>query len=259
MENSGKLWLEGKKGLIMGVANDRSIAWGISKAAHEAGAELAFTYQGEALEKRVKPLAESIGSDIMIPCDVTDMASMDKAFAEIEAKWGKLDFLLHSIAFAPREDLQGRVLDSSVEGFKTAMDISCHSLIRLARRAEPLMKDGGSILTMSYYGAEKVVDNYNLMGPVKSALEASVRYLAKELGPQGIRINAVSPGPVMTRAASGLSHFDALMEKAATNAPLRSLVSIEQIGETAAFLVSDKSRHITGQTIYVDNGYNTLG
>ena len=184
---------------------------------------------------------------------------MDTLFSEIESKWGRLDFVLHSIAFAPKEDLQGRVIDSSSNGFQQAMDISCHSLIRLAKRAEPLMKDGGSILTMSYYGGEKVVENYNLMGPVKAALEASVRYIAHELGPKGIRVNAISPGPVLTRAASGLSHFDALMEKVAKEAPVHQLVSIEQIGEMAKFLVSDKSLNITGQTIYVDNGYNVLG
>ncbi len=247
------------KGLVVGLANDQSIAWGCIQAFHAQGADLAITWLNDKTRKYIEPLAESISAPIFLPLDVTDEGQMDAVFAAIEKQWGQLDFVLHSIAFAPKEDLQGRVTDSSVDGFKTAMDISCHSLIRLARRAEPLMKDGGSILTMSYYGAEKVIDNYNMMGPVKAALEASVRYLAKELGEKKIRVNALSPGPVKTRAASGLAHFDRLMEKAAENAPIRSLVSIEQIGEAAAFLVSDKAQNITGQTIYIDNGYNTTG
>lgn len=247
------------KGLVVGLANDQSIAWGCIQAFHAQGADLAITWLNDKTRKYIEPLAESISAPIFLPLDVTDEGQMDAVFAAIEKQWGQLDFVLHSIAFAPKEDLQGRVTDSSVDGFKTAMDISCHSLIRLARRAEPLMKDGGSILTMSYYGAEKVIDNYNMMGPVKAALEASVRYLAEELGEKKIRVNALSPGPVKTRAASGLAHFDRLMEKAAENAPIRSLVSIEQIGEAAAFLVSDKAQNITGQTIYIDNGYNTTG
>lgn len=247
------------KGLVVGLANDLSIAWGCVQAFHAQGAELAITYQNEKTRNYIAPLTAQVNAPIFLPLDVTDDAQAEAVFSAITQRWGKLDFLLHSIAFAPKADLQGRVIDSSVEGFKTAMDISCHSLIRLARRAEPLMKDGGSIITMSYYGAEKVVDHYNLMGPVKAALEASVRYLARELGEQRIRVNAVSPGPVKTRAASGLSHFDALMEKAAQTAPIRQLVSIEQVGEAAAFLVSDNAKNITGQTIYVDNGYNTIG
>ncbi len=247
------------KGLVVGLANDQSIAWGCTKAFQEMGAELAITYQNEKAIPYVEPLAKQAGAKIFMPLDVTKEDQMDALFAKIEQEWGQLDFLLHSVAFAPRDDLHGRVVDCSVEGFKLAMDVSCHSLIRLAKRAEPLMKEGGSILTMSYYGSEKVVDNYNMMGPVKAALEASVRYIAKDLGEKNIRVNAVSPGPVMTRAASGLSHFDALMEKAAKNAPLHRLVTIDQVGDACAFLVSDKSRHITGQTIYIDNGYNTLG
>lgn len=247
------------KGLIVGLANDQSIAWGCAQAFRAQGAELAITWLNEKTRQFIEPLAQSVAAPIFLPLDVTDETQMDAVFTAIEKQWGGLDFILHSIAFAPAEDLRGRLTDSSVEGFKAAMDISCHSLIRLARRAEPLMKDGGSILTMSYYGAEKVIDNYNMMGPVKAALEASVRYLAKDLGEKNIRVNALSPGPVKTRAASGLAHFDALMEKAAANAPIRSLVSIEQIGEATAFLVSDKARNITGQTIYVDNGYNTIG
>ncbi len=247
------------KGLIVGLANDQSIAWGCAKAFRAQGADLAITWLNEKTKVFIEPLAQEVSAPIFLPLDVTDETQMDAVFAEIAAQWGKLDFILHSIAFAPREDLQGRITDCSVEGFKTAMDISCHSLIRLARRAEPLMEKGGSILTMSYYGAEKAIENYNLMGPVKAALESSVRYLARDLGVKNIRINVLSPGPVKTRAASGLSHFDALMEKAAAHAPIRSLVSIEQIGEAAAFLVSDRAKNITGQTIYVDNGYNTIG
>ena len=247
------------KGLIVGLANEQSIAWGCAKAFRAQGADLAVTWLNEKTKAFIEPLAQEISAPIFLPLDVTSEEQMDAIFAEITARWGRLDFILHSIAFAPKEDLQGRITDCSVEGFRTAMDISCHSLIRLAKRAEPLMPDGGSLLTMSYYGAEKAIDNYNLMGPVKAALESSVRYLAKDLGEKKIRVNALSPGPVKTRAASGLSHFDTLMEKAVTHAPIRSLVSIEQIGEAAAFLVSDRAKNITGQTIYVDNGYNTLG
>ena len=247
------------KGLVVGLANDQSIAWGCVQAFHALGAEQAITYLNDKTRGYIAPLVAAVNTPIFLPLDVTQPAQMDTLFDAIAARWGKLDFLLHSIAFAPKQDLQGRLLDSSARGFAEAMDISCHSLIRLAQRAEPLMREGGSILTMSYYGAEKVVDHYNLMGPVKAALECAVRYLAKELGPQGIRVNALSPGPVKTRAASGLSHFDALMEKAAQTAPLHQLVSIEQIGKAAAFLVSNDAKHITGQTLYIDNGYNTLG
>jgi enoyl-[acyl-carrier protein] reductase I len=247
------------KGLIVGLANDKSIAWGCVKAFHEQGAELAITYLNEKTKTFIAPLVEQVNAPIFSPLDMTNDAQLDDVFKTIEARWGKLDFLLHSIAFAPQQDLQNPLIDSSAEGFKIAMDISCHSLIRLAKRAVPLMKDGGSILTMSYYGSEKVIENYNLMGPVKAALESSVRYLSKELGSKLIRVNAISPGPVMTRAASGLSHFDELMEKAAKNAPLQQLVSIEQIGHMAAFLASDKAQNITGQVIYVDSGYNVMG
>ena len=247
------------KGLIVGLANEQSIAWGCAQAFRAQGADLAVTWLNEKTKAYIEPLVKSVDAPIFMPLDVTSEAQMDALFSTISEKWGRLDFILHSIAFAPRDDLQGRLLDSSAEGFKIAMDVSCHSLIRLAKRAEPLMPNGGSILTMSYYGAEKVIDHYNLMGPVKSALESSVRYLARELGEQKIRVNALSTGPVKTRAASGLSHFDDLMEKAAQNAPIRSLVSIEQIGEAAAFLVSDRAQNITGQTIYIDNGYNIRG
>ena len=247
------------KGLIIGLANDQSLAWGCARALKAAGAELAVTYQNDKARSHVAPLAEEVGAPIVLPLDVRDAGQTAALFETIGDRWGRLDFLLHSIAFAPKADLHGRVTDSSAEGFATAMDISCHSLVRLAKHAEPLMASGGSILTMSFYGAEKVVPGYGIMGPVKAALEASVRYLATELGPRAIRVNALSTGPVKTRAASGLTHFDDLMAKAAERAPLHQLVTIDQIGEAAAFLLSDKARYISGQTIYVDAGYNTLG
>ncbi|KTD64454.1 enoyl-ACP reductase FabI [Legionella spiritensis] len=251
--------MENKKGLIVGIANEYSIAWGCTKALHEAGGELAITYQNEKTRGYVQPLAEKVSSPIVMPLDVTDKEQFDALFQKIKDRWGRLDFVIHAIAFAPKTDLQGRVVDCSKDGFMMAMDISCHSLIRLAKAAEPLMVDGGSIITMSYYGAEKVVKNYNLMGPVKAALETSVRYLAMELGSKKIRVNAISPGPISTRAASGLADFDTLMEQAAKEAPLHQLVTIEDIGETASFLVSDKAASITGQTLYVDSGYNIKG
>ena len=251
--------LAGKKGLVVGVANDASIAWGCAKAFRDQGAELAITYLNDKAKTYVQPLAERLKAPIFLPLDVTQVHQQIVLFETIAKTWGRLDFLLHSIAFAPKADLQGRVTDSSREGFMTAMDISCHSLIRLVKSAETLMKDGGAVLTMSYYGANKVVTNYNLMGPVKAALEASVRYLAAELGGSQIRVNALSPGPVKTRAASGLADFDELMQKAAEEAPLRQVVTIEQIGEMAAFLVSDRARQVTGQVLYVDAGYNITG
>jgi len=247
------------RGLIVGMANDQSLAFGCAEALRAEGAELAITYQSERARPHVEPLAEALGAAIFQPLDVTVPDQMEALFAEIATRWGSLDFLLHSVAFAPKQDLQGRVVDSSVEGFTKAMDVSCHSLIRLARFAEPLMAGGGSILTMSFYGSEKVVPGYGLMGPVKAALEASVRYLADELGPSAIRVNALSTGPVRTRAASGLSHLDELMRLAADKAPLHQLVTIEQIGHMGAFLLGPKSRFVTGQTIYVDSGYNSVG
>lgn len=248
--------MSGLKGLIVGVANEHSIAWGCANVLHEAGAELALTYQNEKAKSYVHPLAARISSPIFMPFDVTNDAQSEHLFQTIKSTWGRLDFIIHAIAFAPKSDLQGRVIDSSRDGFMVAMDVSCHSLIRLAKAAEPLMTDGGAIITMSYYGAEKVVKNYNIMGPVKAALESSVRYLAMELGSKHIRVNAISPGPVKTRAASGLTDFDELMVKAANEAPLHQLVTIEAIGEAAAFLISDKAKYITGQVIYVDGGYN---
>lgn len=251
--------LTGKKGLVVGVANDASIAWGCAQAFHSHGAQVALTYLNEKAKPYVAPLAESIGSSIVAPLDVTKPEQQAALFAKIEREWGGLDFILHSIAFAPKEDLQGRITDSSVEGFCKAMDVSCHSLMRLVKDAEPLMNNGGSVITMSYYGAHKAVNHYNIMGPVKAALEASVRYMALELGKQRIRVNALSTGPVKTRAASGLTDFDEMLAKAAEKAPLHQLVTIEQIGEMAAFLVSDRAQQITGQTLYVDAGYNVAG
>lgn len=253
------MFLKGKRGLVVGIANDASIAWGCARAFRAHGAELAVTWLNDKARSHVEPLADLLDARIRMPLDVTRPEEMAALFAEIERRWGRLDFLLHSIAFAPKIDLQGRLVNSSREGFLTAMDISCHSLMRLAAAAEPLMSEGGSIMTMSYYGAEKVVTHYNLMGPVKAALEASVKYLAAELGAQGIRVNALSPGPIKTRAASGLADFDRLMELAAQRAALHQLVTLEQIGEMAAFLASDQARQVTGQTIYVDAGYNIRG
>ncbi len=247
------------RGLIVGMANDQSLAWGCAEALRADGAELAITYQNDKARRFVEPLAQELDAPIFLPLDVTDPAQVEALFAEIAERWGELDFLLHSIAFAPREDLHGRVVESSVEGFCMAMDVSCHSLIRLARHAEPLMRKGGSILTMSFYGSEKVVPGYGIMGPVKAALESSVRYLADELGEQGIRVNALSTGPVRTRAASGLSHLDELIRLASDKAPLHQLVTIEQVGHMAAFLLGPKARFVTGQTIYVDSGYNAVG
>ncbi|MYL97152.1 enoyl-ACP reductase FabI [Novosphingobium sp. FGD1] len=247
------------KGLIVGVANDQSLAWGCARALRDQGAALALTYLGDKARPHVEPLARAVEAPIFLPLDVTRPEQIDTLFDTVAREWGSLDFLLHSIAFAPKEDLHGRVLDSSAQGFATAMDVSCHSLIRLAARAAPLMKNGGSILTLSFYGSEKVVPGYGIMGPVKAALEASVRYLAADLGPSRIRVNALSTGPVRTRAASGLSHFDALMMRAVETAPLHQLVTIEQVGDMAAFLLSPRAPTITGQTIYVDAGYNVTG
>jgi len=248
-----------KKGLIIGIANDSSIAWGCAAAFKRFGADLAVTYLNEKTKQYVEPLAQRLGAEIFLPCDVREEGQLEAVFAMIEQQWGKLDFVLHSIAFAPREDLHGRLTDSSQEGFKVAMDVSCHSFIRTARLAEPLMKDGGSLFAMSYYGAEKVVEHYNLMGPVKAALEASVRYLAYELGGKGIRVHAISPGPIKTRAASGIAHFDELMDKAAERAPMQRLVSIDDVGQATALLATDAAKLITGETLYIDGGLHILG
>jgi len=251
-------FLTGRKGLVVGIANDQSIAAGCAQAFHASGAELAVTYQNEKAKRFVEPVAQAVDATLFMPLDVTDPAQLDAVFDRISATWGKLDFLVHSIAFCPREDLHGRVVDCSQAGFGLAMDISVHSLIRLAQRAEPLMKDGGTILTVSYHGAERVVENYNIMGPVKAALEATARYMATELGPKGIRVNAISPGPLKTRAASGIDHFDELIEDAKTRAPMHRLTTIEEVGAMAACLVSDFARSVTGNTAYIDGGHHVV-
>ncbi len=251
-------FLQGKKGLIVGVANDQSIASGCAMVAKEQGARLALTYLSDKAKPHVDPVAEACEAELLMPLDVTDDAQMDAVFDRIKAEWGELDFLIHSIAFCPKQDLHGRVTDCSRDGFTQAMDISAHSFTRMARRAEPLMRNGGSLLTVSYYGAEKVVDHYNVMGPVKAALESVTRYMAAELGPKGIRVNAISPGPLMTRAASGIEKFDALVDEAQTRAPLRRLVTIQEVGQMAACLLSPQGSAITGNVSYVDGGYHIM-
>ncbi|HPD83811.1 MAG TPA: enoyl-ACP reductase FabI, partial [Alphaproteobacteria bacterium] len=251
MTEKTKNWLEGKRGLVMGVANDRSIAWGISKVAHEAGAELAFTYQGDALLKRVKPLAESLGSDIILPCDVTDEGSIDAAFAEIEKKWGKIDFVVHGIAFSDKNELDGLYVDTTRDNFLKTMDISVYSFTAVAKRAAKLMKDGGSLVTLTYYGAEQVMPHYNVMGVAKAALEASVKYLANDLGPQNIRVNAISAGPIKTLAASGIGDFRAILKWNELNSPLRRNVTIEDVGRSGLFLLSDLGSGVTGECLHV--------
>ncbi|MGO8917535.1 MAG: enoyl-ACP reductase FabI [Stellaceae bacterium] len=252
-------FLAGKVGLVTGIANEQSIAYGCARAFRDAGAGLAVTYLNDKARPHVEPLAQELSAELLLPLDVRDRGQMEAVFAAIQKKWGRLDFLVHSIAFAPKPDLQGRLVDSSADGFLAAMDISCHSFMRMAKLAEPLMSDGGALVTMSYYGAEKVIPNYNLMGPVKAALEAAVRYLAYELGPKGIRVNAVSPGPLKTRAASSLTSFDDLLVEAEQRAPEHDPVDILDVGAATAFLCSPFARLITGGTIYVDGGYNILG
>lgn len=251
--------LQGKTALVLGIANQDSIAYGCAKAFKHLGAKLAITYQNEKAKRFVAPVAEELEADIFMPCDVQKPGEMEDVFAAMQERWGRLDVALHSIAFAPKEDLHGRLVDSSADGFGLAMDVSCHSFLRMTRLAEPLMIDGGSVFAMSYYGSEKVIENYNLMGPVKAALEASVRYMAHELGPKHIRVHAISPGPVKTRAASGLKHFDDLMHEAALRAPARQLATIEDVGATTAFLALGAARLMTGETIYVDGGYHIMG
>ncbi|GAA5157646.1 enoyl-ACP reductase FabI [Viridibacterium curvum] len=251
--------LKGKRGLVVGIANDKSIAWGCAKAFRAAGAELAVTWLNAKAEPHVRPLAEQLNASVTLPLDVEDDTQMGAVFATLRERWGHLDFLLHSIAFAPKDDLHGRVTDSSRTGFARAMDISCHSFVRMAHLAEPLMSDGGCLLTMSYQGADEVIANYGIMGPVKAALQSASRYLAAELGPKGIRVHAVSPGPLATRAASGIKGFDGLMESAAQRAPLHRLVNIDDVGALCAFLVSDGARSLTGGTLHVDGGVNILG
>jgi enoyl-[acyl-carrier protein] reductase I len=251
--------LAGKRGLIMGVANNMSLAWGISAACAAQGAELAFTYQGEALGKRVKPLAESLGSDIVLPCDVTDDASMDSAFAAIQERWGKLDFLVHAIGFADKNFLRGRYVDTPRHVFLQALDISCFSFTAVAKRAAAIMNDGGSMVTLSYLGAERVIPHYNVMGVAKAALEASVRYLATDLGPNGIRVNAISAGPIRTLAASGIGDFRYILRWNEYNSPLRRNVTIDDVGGAGLYLVSDLSRGVSGEVHHVDAGYHSVG
>jgi len=251
--------LAGRKALIVGVANEHSIAWGCARAMRRAGADIAMTYLNERARPHVEPLAKQLDAELFLPMEVRDAAQVDAVFAAIEETWGKLDILVHSIAFAPKEALAGRVVDCPREGFLTAMDVSCWSFLDLARRAEPLMADGGTIFTMSYLGADQVIENYGIMGPVKAALESSVRYLATELGPKGIRVHAISPGPLATRAASGITDFDQLMERVATRAPVRRLVTIEEVGATCAFLASPYATAMTGETLFIDGGYHILG
>ncbi len=252
--------LEGKKGLIIGIANDNSIAYGCAKAFKFIGAEdLAITYMNDKARPYVAPLAEEVDASIFMPLDAQVDGQMEAVFEEIERRWGRLDFALHSIAFAPKEDLHGRLVDCSRDGFLKAMDVSCHSFIRMARLAEPLMTDGGTLFTMSYYGADKVIENYNVMGPVKSALESVARYMAWELGRKGIRVHAISPGPLKTRAASGLKDFDELLDRAAAEAPAGQLVGIDDVGIACASLATDAAKLITGNTIYIDGGLSIMG
>jgi enoyl-[acyl-carrier protein] reductase I len=250
--------LEGKRGLIVGIANDQSIAWGCAKAFRAFGAELAITYLNEKARKHVEPLAQIVEAPIVMPLDVRTPGQMEQVFERIATEWGRLDFVVHSIAFSPREALQGRVVDVEREGFLTTMDVSCWTFIRMAHLAEPLMSAGGSLFTMTYYGSQRAVKNYNIMGVAKAALESSVRYLAAELGLKGIRVHAISPGPLATRAASGIPEFDGLLAKARSRAPARSLVSIDDVGVATAFPAHEAARHITGDTIYVDGGYHIV-
>jgi enoyl-[acyl-carrier protein] reductase I len=251
--------MQGKRGLIMGVANDRSLAWGIARACAAQGAELAFSYQGEALEKRVRPLAEELGVARLYECDVSDEASMDRAFAALAADWPTIDFLVHAIGFSDKNELRGRYVDTSPGNFATTMNISVYSFTAVARRALAMMPDGGSLLTLSYYGAEKVIPHYNVMGVAKAALEASVKYLAMDLGPQKVRVNAISAGPIRTLAASGIGDFRYIMKWNEYNSPLRRNVTIEDVGGAGLYLLSDLSAGVTGEIHHVDSGYNVIG
>ncbi len=251
--------MQGKRGLIMGVANDKSIAWGIADELHKAGAELAFTYQGDVLLKRVQPLAASVNSDVIIPCDVTDQASIDAAFAELEKKWGKIDFLVHAIAFSDKKELDGRYVDSTRENFLRTMDISVYSFTAVAQKAAPLMKDSGSMVTLTYYGAEQVMPNYNVMGVAKAALECSVKYLAEDLGKDNIRVNAISAGPIKTLAASGIGDFRFILRWNELNAPMRRNVTQNDVGKSALYLLSELGSGVTGENLHVDAGYHVVG
>ncbi|MCL2453400.1 MAG: enoyl-ACP reductase FabI [Alphaproteobacteria bacterium] len=251
--------LSGKRGLILGIANNRSIAWGIAKAAHEAGAELAFTYQGDALEKRVRPLAQEIGANVLGDCDVTKTDSLTAVFGEIERIWGCVDFVVHCVAFSDKDQLTGRYIDTTAENFINTLLISCYSFTAVAQRAEKLMPNGGAMLTLTYYGAEKWMPHYNVMGLAKAALESSVRYLAADLGERNIRVNAISAGPIKTLAASGIGDFRYILKWNEYNAPLRRTVTIEEVGESAVFLLSPMARGITGEILHVDSGYHIVG
>jgi len=250
--------LKGKKAFVAGIANDQSIAYGCAKALRAFGADLAMTYRNEKAKKFVEPLAKELEASIFMPLDLQTEGHLEAIFAQIEKQWGKLDICVHSVAFAPKEDLHGPVVDCSKQGFLTAMEISCWSFIRMAKLAEPLMKDGGTLSTMTYYGSQMVVENYNIMGPVKAALESATRYLAAELGPKGIRVHAISPGPLKTRAASGITDFDELIAKAQAKAPLHRLVSIDDVGAAVAILAMDVAKLITGETVYIDGGYHVI-
>jgi enoyl-[acyl-carrier protein] reductase I len=251
--------MAGKKGLVMGVANERSIAWGIAKACHDAGAKVAFTFQGEALEKRVRPLAKSIGSEILLPCDVTDPASIDAAFGAIGKEWGGLDFVVHAIAFSNKDELRGRYLDTTPENFQLTMNVSCYSFTAVAQRAVPLMTDGGSLLTLTYFGAERVIPHYNVMGVAKAALEASVRYLAADLGEQKIRVNAISAGPIKTLAFAGINDGRYILKWNELNSPLKRNITTEEVGNAGLYLLSDLGTGVTGEVMHVDGGYHVVG
>ena len=251
--------MAGKRGLIMGVANDRSIAWGIARASHAEGAELGFTFQGDALEKRVRPLAQSLGSDMVLPCDVASDEGIEEVFAEVERRWGSLDFLVHAIAYADKDELKGKYVNTSRENFVRSLDISCYSFTAVAQRAVPLMRAGGSLLTLTYYGAERVMPHYNVMGVAKAALEASVRYLASDLGKDGIRVNAISAGPIKTLAASGIGDFRYILKWNEYNSPLKRNVNLDQVGGAAVYLLSDLSNGVTGEVHHVDSGYHVVG
>jgi enoyl-[acyl-carrier protein] reductase I len=259
MFDPGYFSLEGKRGLVIGIANEQSIAYGCARAFRALGAELAVTYLNGKAKPYVEPAAKAVGAELFLPCDVTQEGQLEAVFNAVRERWGRLDFALHSIAFAPREDLQGRLVDASNNGFNLAVDVSAHSFLRMARLAEPLMSDGGSLFAMSFYGAEKVLPTYNLMGPIKAALESAVRYTAAELGTKGIRAYAVSPGPMRTRAASGLKDFDDLIAAAEARAPLGRLAEIDDVGAVTAMLATRTGAMLTGQTIYVDGGYHITG
>jgi enoyl-[acyl-carrier protein] reductase I len=251
--------MAGKRGLIMGVANNRSIGWGIAQAVARHGAELAFTYQGDALKKRVEPLAAGIGSKLILPCDVTDMTSVDQTFAAVGKQWGEIDFVVHAIAFSDKDELAGRYVDTTADNFTKTMFVSCYSFTAIAQRAERLMAKGGSLLTLTYYGAEKWMPHYNVMGVAKAALEASVRYMAADLGPKNIRVNAISAGPIKTLAASGIGDFRYILKWNEYNSPLRRTVTIDEVGDSALYLLSDLGRGVTGEIMHVDAGYHIVG